>query len=262
MPSIYLKEYSLEDLGLRLVRGSPDLGMPAMTRDRTPWPGRMGSVPSPFATVDSRVLSFEVEKKVATAAERTALIDQYADLLAGLVPVRFADQPTRCLRGIARVFEVNIPSPSWVNLDPRIRVEIECFTATKWAEEPTSRTLSTTPVQIPCGTAGHGGLIYVTGAISTLQSIKYRNVAGILLGDVQFTPSLAAGEIGVINLTDEQIFKIDNTGVKTTVTTAWLGASAVWFKPSPRDGYRDLGVWPTVESTVAGLYVFRLNYKT
>ncbi len=261
MPTIFLNDTSLEDLGLVLIEGGPSLDGLSVTRAVQPWPGRAGGLPSPYGTVGSRIHRFVTSAPDPTEAARVARLDTIADLLTGSVEVRYVDRPSRCSRGVARVFTADVPiSPRFVNIEPRIVVEVESHNAAKWEAEPQSVILSTTPTAIPCGTLPHGGLIHLTGvaagAISTTTRVLYRGISGLTLGELVLLPSLLSGEYLIVDLDAESLTKVSTTGVRTDAYS-WKTGGA-FFRVAPRDCARDLGAWATIEITAgAALYHFR-----
>jgi hypothetical protein len=265
MPSIYLDDTAIEDMGMILYEGAPYLGGFTRTREHTPWPGRAGTVAASQATTGPRLIRMVVDVPCSTPAQRTALLDLYGDLLTGTKEVRYADAPDRVMRGQCRVFEADIPvAPRWVNLEPRVVVEIECPIAHRWDAQPQSRVLSSTPTPIPVGTLAHGGLVTVmgasAGALSTTTTLRYRGISGVVLGELTLTPALLAGEYALIDLNLATITKVSTAGVRSDAY-AWKTGGGTWFKLYPRDGTRALGAWPTLELTAgSGLYVFRRNW--
>jgi hypothetical protein len=265
MASIYLNDTAIEDLGLVLTDGGPDIAGLSIARDRQAWQGRAGSLPANNGTVDSRVLRFTVQKRLTTYAERSAFMDQMADILTGAIEVRFGDQSARAIRGTARVFDGHvIAKPRFVNMDAEVIVEIECFTAAKWSVEPQSRVIGSAAVpdmEIPVGTLPHGGQIYIAGSNSTQQTIKYRSIKGTLLGNIIFTPALATGEYAMLDLDNESITKYTTAGVASN-ESRWIDPSSVWFKVYPRDCDRANSAWPTINASTIMYYIFRNNWAT
>ncbi len=257
MPSIYLNGISIEDMGMTLLEGGPDLSGLNVQRDVQPWSGRTGVLPSPYGTVEARKLRLVSTRRMTTVAERAAFMDQTAHDLTGMLEVQYAHQMDRAMRARAHVFEAAVAAPPrWVNLDPRIVTELHCYNAAKFSIEPTSLRLTDMPIAVPCGTLSHGGRITLAGPISTEQRIKYRGLTGVLLGEIIFTPVLLAGEYGIIELDDESITKVSTTGVETNAN-AWASDSSVWFRPTPRHGHPALLAWPTIETTTTMLYYYR-----
>lgn len=264
MPTIYLNDTAIEDLGLVLTEGEPSLSGLPRNREIQAWPGRAGGIASAASTVDPRVYRFVLASREISAATRMARLDDLADLLTGTVEIRFADVVDRVARGVARVFETTIPvPPRFVNLDPQITVEIECPIAARWDAQPQSRVLSATPVPIPCGTLPHGGQVVITGAaagaLSTETRLRYRGVSGVLLDELVLLPSLAAGEYLTVNLDLRTITKTTTGGVASDAYSNKI--SGDFFVVCPRDGHRSLGQWPTLEVTNGvALYHFRRNW--
>lgn len=261
MPSIYIDGTSIEDFGLTLVDGGPNLAGLSVQRESAPWPGRTGSIAAPYATIGSRIHRFVVDREFGSLAERAAYVDLLYHAIGGSRELTYADQLTKCSRGVIRVYDPVIDAPRWVNLDLRITVEFESFLAQKWDDEPQSLVLSSTPIPIPCGTLPHGGRIILAGAITTEQRIKYRGITGVLLGEIIVTPSTATGECVVLSLDDESVVQIGTTGA-VTEHDDWCSNASVWFRPAARDGNPFMDAWATVESTIAALYYFRRNYAT
>lgn len=266
MPSIYLNDTPLEALGLVLAEGGPLLGGFAVARDVQSWPGRAGGLPAASGAVGPRVIRFTADAPVATTAARMALLDDLADRLTGLVEVRFDDAPDRVLRGVATVYAADVPTPPrWVNLSPRVVVEITCANAAKWDAQPTTRVLGATPVAIPVGTLPHGGQLTLTGtaagALSGEVRLRYRGVSGVLLGELVLTAALLSGEFLTIDLDACTIRRTTTAGV-TSDAYAWK-TGGQFFRVAPRDAVRALGAWPTLELTAgAGLYAYRRLYST
>lgn len=265
MPSIYLNDTPIEALGLTLVDGAPALGGFRLARDRQPWTGRTGAIPAPFGTTEPAVLTFVADVAASSVAARTAALDALSDALTGLVEIRFEDQASRVMRGVPRVFVADIPAPPrWVNIAPRVTVEIECFNAQKWDAQPTALVLGTTPTPIPCGTLPHGGRLYLTGAaggaLSTETRLRYRGVSGVLLGELVISPSLLAGEFLTINLDGQELVRTTTAGVESNVY-AWK-TGGTYPRVYPRDGVRAVDAWPTLELTNgAGLYLYRRLWR-
>lgn len=266
MPTIFLNDTPIEALGLVMVDNGPLLGGVPVSRDVQPWPGRAGGLAAQSATIGPRTVRFVADATVTTVAARTAVLDRLSDLLTGLVEVRFDDAPSRVLRGLVSVYEADVPvPPRWVNIAPRVVVEITCPLATRWDAQPTSRVLSATPTDIPVGTAPHGGVIFLTGtaagALSGEVRLRYRGVSGVILNELVLSASLLAGEFLRIDLDAATLTRVTTAGVESNAY-AWR-TGGTFFRPAPRDGVRDVSAWPTLELTAGtGLYVFRRQYLT
>lgn len=266
MPSIYLNDMPLEDLGLVVVDGGPQMGGFTRSRQSTTWPGHEGAIPATRSHSESRIERFVVDTRFPTAAARHACHDALSDLLTGLIERRDIASPDRAQRGVARVFDPLIAaSPRFVNLESRITVELEYFTTARWDVQPQTRVLSATPTPIPCGTLPHGGQVLVTGAaagaLSTETRLRYRGVSGVLLDELVLTPALLAGEGLVVDLDHGELAKIDTSGVVTDVYAWKTGGTFPLI--APRDGARALGEWPTLEVTNGvGLYAFRRLWRS
>lgn len=265
MPSIILNDAALEDYGLVLYEGGPYLG--GMQRRRTiePWPGRVGGVAASTSTTGPSVLRFVTDTRVTTEAQRTALLDQYADTLCGTVEVRYADAPGRVMRGLCRAYEADVPAPPrWVNIAPRIVVEIECPIAHRWDAQPQSLVLGATPMPVPVGTLSHGGVVRLTGAAAGALSgetrLRYRGISGVLLAELVLNVALLSGEHLVIDLDRGTLTRVSTAGVLTDVYAWKTGGS--WFKLFPRDSARVLDAFATLEVTAGvALYHFRRNWS-
>jgi hypothetical protein len=266
VPTIYLNDTPIEALGLSLAEGGPLLGGFSVTRATQSWQGRAGGIASPVGTVGPRVVRMVADARVASAAARLALMDALADTLTGLIEVRYEDAPDRVLRGTARVFEAAVAmAPSWVNLDPRVVVEIECPNAARVDVEPRSVVLGATPAAVPVGTLPHGGRVFLTGAaagaLSTETRLRYRGVSGVLLGELVLLPALLAGEFLTIDLDAPSLVRTTTAGVTSNVY-GWKTGGA-FFRPAPRDGVRSADAWGTLELTAgAGLYVYARQWST
>ena len=262
MPSHYLNDVSSEDRGLSLAEGGPIMPFLSVQREQQAWPGRAGPLMAPYATVAASVKRFVWNGTALTVAARNAVIESLLDDLTGAVEVRDRDTPTRATRGTTRVFEASVPSPSFVNVEPKIVVEIECPNQA-WDLTSQSCVIGSTPVPIPCGTLSHGGQFYLTGvaagAISTEVRIRYRGITGTLLGELVVLPSLASGEHAVIDLDSAQIVKVTTGNVRSNVDSWITGGD--FFKFYPRDSSRTASVWATLETTAgAVLYTFRRSW--
>lgn len=264
MPTIYLNDQSLEDLGLTVEDGGPELRGLTIERERVDWPNRAGGLASPRATVPARILRFVAVAQPTSAAARLALLDALADALTGRIEVRFDDGPARVMHGRCRVYDAEVSgAPRWVNLDPRITVEIVCDHAAKWDREAESRVITTTPVEIPCGTLAHEGELLYCGALSGEVRIRYRGITGTLLDELVLTiptGGLVANESLWVLFSDRALLKASTTGVLTDVY-AWKSGGA-WFAVDPRDGDRVAEAWPTLETTAGtALYRWRRTYQ-
>jgi hypothetical protein len=264
MPTIYLNDQSLEDLGLTVEDGGPDIRGLTIERERVDWPNRAGGLASPRATVSARILRFVAIAQPTSAAARTALLDAYADALTGRIEVRFDDAPARVLHGRCRVYDAEVVgAPRWVNLDPRITVEIVCDHAAKWDREAQALVITSTPVEIPCGTLAHEGELLYCGALAGEVRIRYRGITGTLLDELVLTiptGALAANESLFVLLSDRALVKSSTTGILTDVYN-WKTGGA-WFTIDPRDGDRAADAWPSLETTAGtALYRWRRNYQ-
>ena len=257
----YFNDASNEDFGLVLLEGGPDMTGLSGQRERQAWPGHAGVLLNQHRSIDSRRLRFAYGARVTSVGQRLALLDQLSDALCtGLVELRDAHAPDRVMRGVCSVFtaEVSAP-PHYVNIEPRIVVEFECPNATKYDVEPQSRLLSTTPVDIACGTASHGGQIKIAGALSAEIRLKYRGISGALLGELVITPSVLASETLVIDLTTAMVYRVSSSGVYAQAYDMKTGGA--WFELFPRDGNREQDVWGSLElSGATGTYYWRRNW--
>lgn len=266
MPTLYINDTAIEDLGLIPLEVPQVLGGVPINRSTQAWPGRSGGLASPISAMEPRVLRFVADSRVTTVAARSALLDTLADQLTGLVEVRYADQPDRVMRGVARTFVAEVPiPPRWVNVAPRVTVEIECANVARWDAQPQSRVIGATPVAIPVGTLPHGGQLYLTGtsagALSGEVRIRYRGVSGVLLGELVLTVALLAGEYAVVDFDNAAITKYSTSGTASDVYS-WKTGGA-WFRVAPRDAVRGLSAWGSLElSAGAGLYLFRRQWLT
>lgn len=260
----YLQDYSNDDLGLTLVDGG---GGPEITGLRTqrafqPWPGHAGGIVSAVRTVDPRILRFVFEGKVSTVQQRSSLIDSLADLLCtGPIEVRDIHALDRAMRGHCRVFDAVVSgSPTFVNVAPRITVEFECPSASKYDVEPLSRALGSTPVEIPCGTLAHGGQLFVAGPLLTEIRLQYRNPVGTLLSELVIVPVLATGDTLVVDLDAGQLYRRNNVGLVERVYGWKTGGT--WPRCFPRDGHRALDVWGSLTLAGAtGTYYWRRQWS-
>lgn len=257
-----LNRIAIEDLGLTLEEGGPIQPALRLTRESQSMPGRVGGLPAPYANIEDRIFRFVSRVRTSSVAARIAVMDGLADALRGQVEIRDVQSPDRVTRGTVQIFEAQMPSPAFVNNTPQVVVEIRTPSA-RWDTSSSSRVLSTTPVQIPCGTLPHRGRIFLTGvaagAISTEVRFKYRGISGALLKELVVLPSLASGEYAIIDLDAQQIQKVTTSNVYSDVES-WI-TSGDYLTISPRDGNRSMGVWPTLEITAgAALYTFRRNW--
>lgn len=262
MPTQYLSDIPDSELGLTLDEGQPLMPRIAMQRDRQTWPGRVGPILAPYGTMDAMVRRFRWTGNVSTPATRSRVIEGLLDALTGSTELRDSETPGRVTRGVVRVFEPTIASPSFVNVEPTIVVEVECPNAT-WDTNAQSRVIGATPVQIPCGTLAHGGQFRLTGtaagALSSEVRIRYRGISGTLLGELVLLPALASGEHVIIDSDSQEIVHVNTSNVLTS-RESWI-TGGDFVKCYPRDGNRIADVWATLEVTAGvALYSFRRNW--
>lgn len=264
MPSIWINNVPIEEIGLTLAdgaNGSPVLNGFERERQSLAWPGMTGHIPSRVATTKPRELVFVFNTaRTMTLAERQYLLRYFSDLFTGLQEVRFDDnnQPRRIM-GYCSVYDAAVASPQFVNIAPKITVKFTFYNAAFEDVECSHYAIGTVPKQMPVGTVGHGGQLFLTGAVSTPVTVTYRNIAGTVLGQLSFTPTLAAGESLIIDLDARQWLKVSTTNVRTSVPT-W-NTNSVWFFIMPRDCNREMGVMPTLEASTAMLFRFRLRWE-
>lgn len=260
---IRLKGIPLDELGLIVEEGGPDLSAPTIERETIAWSGRAGVLPSAYATVAPRRLRFVVSAEPADAAARLVLVDWLKDLLlSGPVEVEFTDAPSRVVLGYARVFDAAVLSPSFVNLEPRITVEIDCFTANKWDREALALVIGPTPVPIPCGTLAHGGQVRFTGPHSGALRLVARGLTGEIIGDLQLTipatgTTLAEHDTLCIDLDAQELVRTRATDGAITLVPQWQSGGDFFEVLA---GHRLLDTWGTLEATIAGLYQWRRSY--
>jgi hypothetical protein len=261
---IRLKGFTLDELGLILEEGGPDVGGLALERETIAWAGRAGVVPAAYATVAPRRLRFVLSAEPATVAERLALIDWLKDLLmTGPIDVEYDDAPARVVTGTARVFDASVLSPSFVNLEPRITVEIDCYTANKWDREALAAVIGPTPVPIPCGTLAHGGQVRFTGPHSGLLRLTARGLTGEIVGDLQLTipatgTTLAEHDTLLVDLDAQELVRTRASDGAVLPVPQWQSGGD-FFECAA--GHRPLNVWGTLEATIAGLYQWRRTYQ-
>lgn len=265
---ITLRGIPVDELGLTLVDGGgggPDLSGLTLEREAQPWVGRAGQIPSPYATVPARVVRFVVDAEPTTFVDRLALIDWLKDLLmVGPIAIVWADAPMRMTQGLARVFDAAVPSPSWVNIDPRITVEIVCHNAAKYDVEAQSRVIGTTPVMIPCGTLPHGGQVLVKGALSGALSLTYRGLTGEIIGALGLTipasgNTLTTNDTLIIDHDERALVKLRASDNTLVAVDDWR-TSGDFFEMRSAHGHRPLDVWGTLEASATGLYRWRRAY--
>jgi len=260
LTSIAINGTPIEELGLILTQGQPSVSGLNRVRDFLALPGRAGGVHAPVSTIGERVLRFELGTSLRlTMAERGALLDTLRDLFEGLVEVTFVHSSMRRIRGMCRVFEGTVSSPSFLNASATLVVEVACANAAFMDTEPTHLVLSTTPARVSVGTVGHDGRLYVTGPNTTALTITYRSMAGVQWGQLAITPNLATGERMILDLASQQIVKVDSGDARTLQPTWDTGST--WFHILPRDANRELGVMPTLEASVSTLYEYRRNWE-
>ncbi len=258
----YIDDEDNDALNLIVYEAEPDLMGLITSREQQTWPGKAGVVVSPVRTTDQRTFRFVYDTRVTTPAARLALVDLLADkFCTGLKEIREAHSPDRAMRGLARVFQANVPlGPRQVNIAPRVVVEFACPIASKWDVQAQSRWLTTTPVDIPCGTVSHGGQLWLPGPLSAEVRIKYRNAAGQLVGELVLMPSIGSSDTLMVDLSANQLWKVDSVNVYTDAYAMKTGGQ--WFVLSHRYGNRALDVWGTLEVTGAtGTYFYRRNWS-
>lgn len=265
MPTVFLNDTSIEDLGLTATDAPPLVGGFAEARTYQPWTGKAGGLMTPYATTGERVLRFVADARVTTEAARLAKMDELAHHLTGVIEVRYADAPTRVLRGFCRVFEATLAKPTWVNIEPSVVVEIVCPLAHRWEAHPYHRVLTSTPVEVPVGTLPHGGRYWITGAaagaLATETRLRFRGVSGAIVGELVLLPALSAGEVLLVDADARSLQKLDTSGVWTDVY-GWKTGGA-FFEVAPRDSSPMLGAFGTLETTAGvALYQGRVRHKT
>lgn len=258
--SIYLNGVSHVDLGLMVTEGGPAVAGFPRERTMLSWQGRAGTLPAPVSTTPARVLRLQYDGPTSmTVAQRNTVLQRLSALLTGPVEVQLTDGTARRLHGLCTVYDAAMYQPSFVNVAPRITVEITCPKATLEDLEPAQYILGSTRVRIPIGTAGHFARFYITGAQSSAFSIVYRDFRGTEQGRIECAPSLAAHETLVIDGFSRQFAKYNTSNVGVLVPS-W-NTTVTWPVMVPRHAQRELALWPTLEASVPVLVRYRRQWE-
>jgi hypothetical protein len=246
MRSLAINGWPIETLGLRLVNISPWLAGAQLTRAVVAMPGYSGGVPSPFATVTSRILTLESIVQPTSMAHRLQLLDQYADALDGLLEIESVDAPDRVLYGTYQANGVEVSVPRFVEVQAALRTEILCADGAKYDREPSAIALSTTPTPIPLGTAASVGLFRFRGAAAGVRRVLYRGINGNVLGAIGVNMTIGSSECVDVDGVQRGISLCDASGVFTNAYPFKLPSDR-WFALHRTDGHPAADAWPTLE---------------
>lgn len=248
METVQVDGVDIARYGLKLTSIEPWLSGPELSRAVTALPGYTGAIPSPFATVPARVLTFDALHRPATYSARLSLLDLLADAFGnGKKELTTSDAPDRVLYGTYQGTTVLVDSPRFVNLDATVRVSFLCADGAKYDREPRSIALGTTPVRVPLGTLGCGGIVRVRGAISGTRVVRYRGVHGNVLGEIGVDMTVSSTEFVDLDLTQRRLLRTSDVGLVTNAYQNKITGSR-WFALHPDDsGLRALNAWGTLE---------------
>lgn len=262
--SITINDAPLEALGLRLLRGTPRLGTLTRQYAHAAWTGRAGGVGSSLGTTPPEVITLGVNiPKGAGVAARQARYTQLVHLLSGPVELRDSAAPECVMRARARVIAPSVPSPTFVNDEADVQLELVADAAMRYDDEPITVSVGATPVPVWVGTLHHAGWCRImgaaAGALSTAVTIRGRTFAGHEIGAVTITPTLAAGESMLYSLETGSLHHV-STANAITARPEWLTGGTP-FSFGPCDAVSAQNAWPTIESTAGSmLYTYRRTY--
>lgn len=253
-----INDTPISALGLRLARGAPRLGELSRQYAFTPWAGRAGGVGANLATTPPVVISLGLDvPSTATTATRQAIYDRLAHLLTGTVEVSEELSKHLVMRARPRLIAASLTSPTYVNTDASIAVELVAEHAMRFEREPLIVSVGSTPVPILVGQLAHGGQCRIMGtggaALSSPVTLTARNFAGKIIGQLTVTPALATNESCVLDIETLSLQHLPTTTV-TAMVPQWL-TSGSGFAFGPQDAVPHDNAWPTLEAS-AGAVVF------
>ena len=262
--TLTINDTPLDALGLRLSRGTPRMGTLSRQYAHAPWTGRAGGIGSAVGTTPPEViaLGLNIPRGAGVVARQTRYA-QLVHLLSGPVEVRDSLAPECVLRARARLLAPSIPSPTFVNDEADLQLELVADAAMRYDDEPLSVSVGATPVPVLVGTLHHTGVCRImgaaAGALSSAVTIRGRTFAGLEIGAVTITPTLAAGESVLFSLETGSLHHV-STANAITSRPEWITDGGA-FDIGPQDAVITQNAWPTIEITAGSmLYTYRRTY--
>jgi phage-related protein len=179
---------------------------------------------------------------------------QIRDLLASnvlTIQVNDGSTPARAVKGSLRTLAIAPLVPSLSGLAVRITASFICYDSTWQAVEPTIRHLTAvdTRYDLATGTAPSTPFIEIMGA-ATNPKLKYRDAAGQIQAELDFTITLAANtDTLIVDCGKGRVYAYQSSVYGPNLATITVGQDAFPFAIEPADGNYTLGIAPTIEIT-------------
>lgn len=255
---------SLATLGITPRELTGWLDAPSEERSVLPLPNTLGVATGGVGTVSERSAMLVGTVLCSTTTERATKLSAIREQLIGTICVRRDDVPNMVFRALAGpTTVVSVTGNAWFQASVVITIPFRLTDVVSYDVEPRPIIVSSTPVQIPTGTAATVGFLHWGGAWSTgvARTLTYRGVNGISYGTLTLTPpasaSLTSSEYLELDFDKQYITKIDSAGARTSAYD-WKSGGA-WFAIDPADSaVQAANRFPTLEiSAGTGLFLYR-----
>jgi hypothetical protein len=254
-PSIAVAGRSLSNLGVRTTTVKGPWDVPQITDPTVAIPGRGDVRIAGARQIATRFIDIEgtVREWSGTRSNADTLLklDRIKTLLLrGSVEVTLINRPTRVYATTLETFTVVWDGPDLAADTCQLTVRLKTETLA-YELEPQLIGFGATPVQIPTGTAAHGGIVVVSGPATNPQLI-IRGITGLPVHTIQLTASLADTDYERIDLDAMTLTRYLSAATGAADPDAHTGGDLEDFLFSPNDGDPDAGVYATIECTGLG----------
>lgn len=204
-----------------------------------------------------RVIPLSLNVRPATLAQRRTWYDALWAALEGEIEIRVADDPTRVLYGMLQEGTGGVAPPAFIEPGADPVLSIVCANPA-WTDRYAQLLVAANanqPKTVPCGTAPHGGRIWVRDGASS-RTVSVLNFRGETVCSMTLTGSLSANHYLEIDCDNGVVW--DVTGItKVDVTGTWTQAGTDDFPVfDPRDK-------PMIQHSGSGdiHLLYRRNYR-